>query len=111
MKLLNRGVYCERCRKEIKYRDDLVTTTFLFQLVPYHDECYSKDIKGMRTFFVGNQPLNGLSGNIQTLIALILGIAAFFLLDENGRLTSLLAFVVLGYRLYSYFKFEKKLAP
>ena len=43
---LTKHVYCEKCVGEIEFRGDLVTTTILFDVVPYHEDCYAKDLKG-----------------------------------------------------------------
>jgi hypothetical protein len=68
------GVYCEKCGREIKFTGELVTTTFMFKVVPYHEDCYAKDLKGLLTFFVSNNPINGISGNITAVLSIIIGI-------------------------------------
>lgn len=103
------GVYCEKCGREIKFTGELVTTTFMFKVVPYHEDCYAKDLKGLRTFFVSNNPINGISGNITAVVSIIIGIFALLFLDGFTKFIGLLAFVAVGYRLYSYIQFEKKL--
>jgi len=77
------------------------------KVVPYYEDCYAKDLKGLRTFFVSNNPINGISGNITTVISIIIGIFALLFLDGFTKFIGLLAFVVVGYRLYSYIQFEK----
>jgi hypothetical protein len=70
---MTQGVYCEKCGREIKFAGDLVTTTFMFQVVPYHEDCFAKDLKGLRTFFVSNNPINGIAGNITVILSVIIG--------------------------------------
>ena len=106
---MTQGVYCEKCDREIKFKGDLVTTTFVFIVVPYHEDCYAKDLKGMRTFFVSNNPINGISGNITAIISIIIGIFALVFLDGFTKFVGLLALVSVVYRLYSYIRFEKRL--
>ncbi len=31
------GVYCEKCGREIKFTGELVSTNFMFKVVPYHE--------------------------------------------------------------------------
>ncbi|MBU0903979.1 MAG: hypothetical protein KKF57_02245, partial [Firmicutes bacterium] len=106
---LNKGVYCEKCGKEIKFQGDLVTTTIMFEVVPYHEDCYAKDLKGLRTLVVSNEPINGVAGNITTVIATLVGIGGIVFLEGPMRFAGLLLFLILGYRLYSYIRFEKRL--
>ena len=90
-----------------KFTGELVTTTFMFKVVPYHEGCYAKDLKGLRTFFVSNNPVNGISGNITAVLSIFIGIFALLFLDGFTKSVGLLAFVAVGYRLYSYIQFEK----
>ena len=106
---MTKGVYCEKCEREIKFTGDLVTTIFMFQVVPYHEDCYAKDLKGMRGFFVSNNPINGISGNISAVLSIIIGIFAVLFLDGFTKFLGLLSLVSVGYRLYSYIRFEKRL--
>ncbi|MCT8136732.1 hypothetical protein H1D32_02570 [Anaerobacillus sp. CMMVII] len=98
-------VYCDKCSREITDREDLVTAVFLFSVVPYHDNCYSKDLKGAKTLFLDNQPLNGFSGNFIFIISIIMAILWFLFAD--AKIYSFLAILPIGYRLYSYFMYER----
>ena len=106
---MTQGVYCEKCGREIKFAGDLVTTTFMFQVVPYHEDCFAKDLKGLRTFFVSNNPINGIAGNITVILSVIIGTFVIIFLDGLTRFIGLLALISLSYRLYSYIRFEKRL--
>lgn len=97
---------------------------------PYHSNCYSRGLKGVKTFFLGNYPINSISGTISAVVGAIIalfvlrflivfsvaGIIAQQITDY--RLLALLGFfslfllaaiLPLFLRLYSYFKFEKQL--
>jgi len=52
-------IYCQRCVGEITDKDDLVVTNNFLYIVPYHEECFSKELKGLSTIFIGNSPING----------------------------------------------------
>jgi hypothetical protein len=101
-------VICKKCSRLIEKRDELITSTYLFEVVPYHEECFAKDIKGAKSLLVSNQPLNGFSGNIWTIFSII---TALVLLIFAGEQKFLSVFVILPaiYRLYSYFTFERLL--
>ncbi|MFD4706696.1 hypothetical protein ACFWM3_17765 [Gottfriedia sp. NPDC058432] len=102
-------VYCDRCLKEIRIRGDLVTATMFFQVVPYHEDCYAKDLKGVKTLFLNNQPINGFSGNFLSFLAFAICIATFFIDDHSMIYLLILALIAIMYRLYSFFIFERHL--
>ncbi|MRH41257.1 hypothetical protein GH741_01050 [Aquibacillus halophilus] len=78
-------VYCDKCLQEIKIRDDLVTSTLAFEVVPYHEDCYDKDLKGAKTFFLSNKPLNGFSGNFSFILAIILAIGWLLFASDTTK--------------------------
>ncbi|CQR45818.1 hypothetical protein BN1058_00056 [Paraliobacillus sp. PM-2] len=104
---MSKAIYCDKCINEIKVRDDLVTATYVFVVVPYHEECYAKDLKGAKTFFLDNQPLNGFSGNLFFLFSIILAIIWCFIAEPSLKWLSLFAITPIGYRLYSYLIYER----
>lgn len=102
-------MHCEKCLGEIELRDDLVTATMLFSVVPYHEDCYAKDLKGAKTLFLNNQPINGFSGNFMTLFAFVVGIWLVIFADGGMKLYSVLFLIAVFYRLYSFYTFERHL--
>lgn len=103
----NKVIYCEKCSGEITNRDDLVVTTNVFSVVPYHGKCFSRELKGLSGIVVGYTPINGIMGNLGAVLAAILGIAALFI--KELRYISILSTLFLGIRLYSWFKYERHL--
>ena len=100
-------IYCRRCVGEINSRDDLVVTTHFFELVPYHNECYSKILKSGETIFVSNKPINGPYANILMLLSMLLGIVLLFI--PGLRYLSTVCLIGLLMRVYSWFKIERHL--
>lgn len=100
-------IYCEKCVGEIKSRDDLVVTNKCIYIVPYHEKCFSKELKGVSTIFVGNEPINGTSSNIFTVLAVILGIVVLFI--QELRFLSVVSLLILCVRLYSWIQYERHL--
>lgn len=97
-------VICEKCSGEIENRDDLVTAILLYFVVPYHEECYASDLKGAKTFFLDNQPLNGFSGNFIFILSIIIAFLWIFIADSKWY--SIIALLPIGYRIYSYLIYE-----
>ncbi|MBP0726420.1 hypothetical protein J5Y03_14765 [Bacillus sp. RG28] len=102
---MNKTIYFDKCLREITVRNDLVTAILFFEVVPYHENCYAKDLKGVKTLFLDNQPINGFSGNFVTLLAILFCIGCFFY--EPMKYLSIIAIIQIIYRLYSYFVFER----
>jgi hypothetical protein len=107
------AVYCNHCGDEIKYQSDLIVTSNLFTFSTYHAECYGLVIKRSGGFFIG-QPINSPQGTFAPIA--VFSIYLFSLLTTNLRtepvMHFLFALLILASafpRLYSYYKFEKKL--
>jgi len=76
-------------------------------VIPYHEDCYAKDLKGIKTLFLNNQPVNGFSGNLLAFFALIVLIISLFIKEDTMIfLTIFMVFPIL-YRLYSYLVYER----
>lgn len=101
---MEKVVICNKCHYLIEKKEHLITSTYLFEVVPYHEECFVKDIKGKKSLFVSNQPLNGFSGNISAIFSLFVSIG---LLAGEYKIFSVIALIPVFYRLYSYFTFER----
>lgn len=72
-------IYCTECSGEIISKEDLVTTTALVSVVPYHTDCYSTALKGCQTVFVGNYPINGISGTFSAVLSVIIAVAVLLI--------------------------------
>ncbi|WP_407270210.1 hypothetical protein [Radiobacillus sp. PE A8.2] len=105
--MTDRTVYCTKCLKEIRVRDDLVTATSFFIVDPYHTACYAEDLKGAKTLFLSNEPINGFAGNFVTIVALLAFIVILLIYDSPFKWLSAAALIVVGYRIYSYIVFER----
>src|SRR3989344_8618986 len=63
-------IKCFYCGKQIKSKEDLITAAyFIFRVKPYHSSCYSKRLNSLENLFLGNQPLNGIWGNISAFLS------------------------------------------
>ncbi|MFD1019765.1 hypothetical protein [Thalassobacillus hwangdonensis] len=106
---MQRPVYCDKCLKEIEYRDDLVTVLILWVVAPYHGDCYVREMKGARGFFLGDHPLNSFSGNVLFWMAIVATILFAIFGDGLAKYAGLLAVVPVSYRAFSYFVYERQL--
>lgn len=104
---MRKTIYCDKSVRPIKVRDDLVTASLLFEVVPYHEECYAKDLKGVKTFFLDNQPINGFSGNIGVGFITILSIVWLLFAEGGTKNMAIIGLIPVIYRLYSYVTIER----
>ncbi len=107
MIILSKTIYCDKCEKIIKERDDLVTTTYLFIVVPYHEACYAKDLKTGYTLFLDNQPLNGFTSNLFFVLSILIGIAWAVIAEPSSKWISFITLIPISYRFYSYLTYER----
>jgi|GEM_PF-3466189 len=99
-------IICEKCKRKIARKNDLIVTNIFYYLVAYHSECFAKEQRDF-SLFVGDLVINGFSGNLLAVMAGILGILV--LLIPGYRLLALLSLIVLGVRAYSWLRFERYL--
>jgi len=101
-----KNIYCEKCSAEITDSSNLVITMYFLAVKAYHDGCYSKSLKGWEAIFVGNEPINGSSGNIKAILAFII---AVILILINGPYTFLgIVFLYIPLmRLYAWYSIER----
>lgn len=101
---MGKKVICERCNGEVTQEYDLVTDTNVLSVVAYHVECYGKDLRQGKAFFLGNEPLNGKVFNFITILSVILSTILFFTINF---FYGLLPLPLLFYRGYSFFVYER----
>jgi hypothetical protein len=105
------AVVCSHCYEEIEHQSDLIVTGGLFTYNAYHAQCYGLSIK--RGFSLGG-PIN-----VKSWIALPIILFCtylFYLQSPLFRREPILHLIMLlpilvslFQRVYSFFKFEKKL--
>lgn len=100
-------IRCERCNGVIEYRSDVVITTSFLNVVSYHDRCFSQEVKGMKTIFVNNTPINGTASNFGTVVIGIFFL--IFLFSSETRLASLILLIPILVRAYAWFNIERHL--
>lgn len=103
----NKVILCKKCKGQIKDIDDLVVTNSFIWIVPYHARCFANQLKGLNTVHVGNKPINGTMGNTWTILSAILGIILLFV--EGMRYLSIVLFLFIFVRFYSWFRYERHL--
>lgn len=100
-------IICERCGGVIEYKGDVVITTSIIRVVPYHDRCFAREVKGLNTIFVNNTPINGTASNIGTVLAAIFGFVFLFVPDL--RYVTLVLLIPIAVRSYAWLKIERHL--
>lgn len=98
-------VICSSCDGRIESRDDLVVAS-RFGLEAYHNECYAKEMKSLGSVFMGI-PVNSLRSTISVFVVLFIVIIVSIV--QFHFLVLLLGIVMGGYRLASWYLFERHL--
>ena len=82
-------VLCNSCKQQIKYREDLVVTSYIdiINLKKYHNRCYSSLKKTSDGFFlVGEKPINTRNYRVYSVLRSLVVAAiliTIFLLTPN----------------------------
>lgn len=113
---MSQHVYCEKCLDVIEEYEELV----IVNSKPYHYHCYEKELNEQRKKSIIERYItwrfinNGLIGNLQALLAIIMG-AVLYLFGGNfadgdlcrlfGTLIIILTILI---RLYAFLNFEIK---
>jgi hypothetical protein len=104
-------VFCNYCVQEIRDQDELITASNKFRLKPFHYKCFQEQEQETKTQFGLWIPVNGMSGNITTV--LMLALALWTLLTDVfhtiGDILGIIALYPVLLRVLSYFIFERKL--
>ena len=114
-------IICQGCNKAISSRKDLIVALRFFIISPYHASCYATRLKNLETILIRNVPVNSISFTVKSFVAVIVWVAISILLFFTDQISVLLKILFfLGFsivtltsgavRLYSYHKYEKKLA-
>jgi hypothetical protein len=104
-------IYCEECVGLIKNREELVVTRMFYYVLPYHDHCYARALKGYKTAFVNNTPLNGKAANFSAIFVLIASLVIWLFSNDiilNITMVILTVFMC-GLRLVSWTLYERHL--
>jgi hypothetical protein len=105
---MEKELICEQCLLPVKYRDDLVTVWSHYKVRSYHEKCYAKSFKGIDSLFTSHQPINGLSGNLKAIFALVLALLPLFVSFLSPVISAVCLLIIVP-RLYSFFLYERKL--
>jgi hypothetical protein len=81
----------------------------MFEVVPFHEGCYGNNIKGAKTLFISNEPINGFAGSLFNIVSLILAVLWGIFAEGSMKLAAFIVLVPVAYRLFSYFKYERHL--
>lgn len=102
-------IICEVCQKVINDPDDLITASTLFSVKPYHEYCYGHDVRGTKSIFLANHPLNGTSGTVSYLLIFLLTLLLFFYTESFIKYI-VLAYLILetSFRIYAYIVYIRK---
>lgn len=100
-------IFCARCVEQISHNSDIVVIVNFIEPIPYHNNCYSKELKGLSGFGVSNQPINGPIGVVQ-IIGSALGALIFSFL-KGYRLVTIIFLIALYIKWYSWHNIERHL--
>jgi len=124
---MNDEVICYECHKPINFRNELITLPYLIAARPFHSSCAAIKLKSGKGFFMQGFNLSGVGGTLVAIFLPVLGIwwlyhdwffelnyRRFDLGDVLVLIVILTIFFIMIFepiylKLYSYFKFEKKL--
>ena len=106
---MKKTIYCKHCCGEITSKADLIVTTHLLRVVPYHQECFAKEMKTINSMFL-DKPINSSFTTICVAIvsAVLLALSAFIPSPQN---LIIIFGVLVGamVRAYSWLAYERYL--
>ncbi len=101
-------ICCQHCGRRIQSRDDLITTLYLWSVVPYHTRCFSHALKGCQAVIVGNHPINSTLSGVMSGLSLLLAPLAV-LASDIPSIAGIILLAVPGMRLYSWLAYGRHL--
>lgn len=106
---MSKKIYCHKCHIIIANEKDLVTGMVHLDVFPYHAECFAHDLKGGKSFWLKNQPINSISWSLTTGMFIFIGLLILIFSEGSGKALSIVTLLPTVYRLYSYYFFERHL--
>lgn len=106
---MKKTIYCEECSGVIHNKEDLVVAQFRMDVIPFHEDCYARELKGPKAIYIRNKPINGVSGNFSTFMFFLLGLGILIFGVGDIKYFSIVTINPIGIRLYSYIMFERHL--
>ena len=103
----SRTITCEKCNGVIEYQGDAVVTSALFRVVVFHERCFASEIKGFKSIFLNNTPINGSLSNLATIFYALGGVICLFIPDMWPA--TLIFLIPISFRAYAWFKIERHL--
>jgi len=104
---MGKAIICEHCSQEITYKEDLVTANYFIFIFPYHANCYARGLKGAKTFFLGNHPINGFSGNLSAVASFIAILMLLTMLPGIAKILAIFPAIPVIARLLAYVLYER----
>ncbi|MFC0523348.1 hypothetical protein ACFFGV_07100 [Pontibacillus salicampi] len=104
------SVYCRYCTKDVEERQQLVTATNYFRILPYHRRCFEKVEEETIALTRSFKPVNGLAGNVTAFVLLAVALLFAFtpLLSMIGNVIAVLCLYPVVLRVISYFLYERR---
>ncbi|HLR70624.1 MAG TPA: hypothetical protein VK085_04245 [Pseudogracilibacillus sp.] len=106
---MKKEIYCEECSGKIHSKEDLITAQFKLDIIPLHEECYAHGLKGVKSLYLKNKPVNGFSGNASAFMFAVLGLSFLIFGEGDLKYVAIFTLIPLSIRLFSYLKFERHL--
>jgi len=106
---ISKQIICEHCNTEIKHKHDLVVAFLFIEIIPYHSECYVQGLKGVKTFFLANHPVNSASGTYSAVVSVLATIFIMVMIPTGIKPFAIVLLIPLFARLFSYYSYERHL--
>ncbi len=106
---MRKAIICDHCSQEITYKEDLVTSSYFIFVLPYHAGCYAQGLKGLKTFFLSNHPINGVSGNLTAFSSFIAVLLLLFMVPGMVKILAIFPAIPVIARLLAYVLYERHL--
>lgn len=106
---MSKVVTCSSCNGVIKYRDEFVAGLFFVAIIPYHTDCFSRELKKSTALVLANEPINGVLGTFSAVVSGLASLGFLFFGVGLFKWFALLLAIPTLYRMMAYVLYERHL--
>ena len=102
-------ITCKSCYGRIKYRDEFVAGLMIVIMMPFHTDCFSRELKKTTALILANEPINGVLGTFGAIVSGLGSLGFLFFADGLMKWFALPLVIPTIYRIMVFVLYERHL--
>lgn len=108
-RIMDKIISCRTCGERIKYHDEFVAGLMIILIMPFHTDCFARELKSTTTIILANEPINGVLGTFSAVVSGLGSLGVLILSPGLFKWFALPLALPALYRALTYVIFERHL--